>query len=107
MTATLRETLVCHVIAKLRVSFANINIVFLTVQIIWTDSARFFSKDLYFLSPWSHGNLSHNSYHSYRQIQLLSFPVFLWRHSRELLEEAGEVLRILEAEVVGNLRNAL
>ena len=40
-------------------------------------------------------------------LQLLSFSVFLWRHSREFLEEAGEVLRILEAEVVGNLRDAL
>ena len=38
---------------------------------------------------------------------MLSFPVFLWHHSRKFLEEAGKVLRILEPEVVGNLRNAL
>lgn len=38
---------------------------------------------------------------------LLSLSIFFWRHSRKFLEEAGEVLRILEAEVVGNLRDAL
>lgn len=38
---------------------------------------------------------------------LLSLSIFLWRHSRKFLEKAGEVLRILETEVVGNLRNAL
>ena len=37
----------------------------------------------------------------------LSFSVFLWCHSRKFLEEAGEVLRILETEMVGNLRDAL
>ena len=38
---------------------------------------------------------------------ILLLSVFFWRHSRELFEEAGEVLGILEAEAVGNLRNTL
>ena len=38
---------------------------------------------------------------------ILFFSIFFWCHSRKLFEEAGEVLRILEAEAVGNLRNTL
>ena len=38
---------------------------------------------------------------------ILSLSVFLWCHSGKFLEEAGEVLGILEAEAVGNLRNTL
>ena len=38
---------------------------------------------------------------------ILFFSIFFWRHSRKLFEEAGEVLRILEAEAVGNLRDTL
>ena len=38
---------------------------------------------------------------------ILLFSVFFWCHSRKLFEEAGEVLGILEAEAVGNLRDAL
>ena len=38
---------------------------------------------------------------------ILLFSIFFWCHSRKLFEEAGEVLGILEAEAVGNLRDAL
>ena len=38
---------------------------------------------------------------------ILLLSVFFWCHSRKLFEEAGEVLGILEAEAVGNLRDAL
>ena len=38
---------------------------------------------------------------------ILLLSVFFGCHSRELFEEAGEVLGILESEVIGNLRDAL
>ena len=38
---------------------------------------------------------------------ILLFSIFFWCHSRKLFEEAGEVLGILEAEAVGNLRDTL
>lgn len=38
---------------------------------------------------------------------ILLLSVFFWCHSRKLFEEAGEVLWILEAEAVGNLRDTL
>ena len=38
---------------------------------------------------------------------ILFLSIFFWCHSRKLFEEAGEVLWILEAEAVGNLRDAL
>ena len=38
---------------------------------------------------------------------ILLLSIFFWRHSRKLFEEAGEVLGILEAESVGNLRDTL
>ena len=38
---------------------------------------------------------------------ILLLSIFFWCHSRKLFEEAGEVLGILEAEAVGNLRDAL
>ena len=38
---------------------------------------------------------------------ILLLSIFFWCHSRKLFEEAGEVLGILEAEPVGNLRDTL
>ena len=38
---------------------------------------------------------------------ILFLSIFFGCHSRKLFEEAGEVLWILEAETVGNLRDTL
>ena len=37
---------------------------------------------------------------------MLFCSIFFWRHACELLEEAGEMLRVLESEVISNLCDA-